>query len=61
MTLETSIDELGRTALRIKRNHDALLAAARGMVGALDNYDGVESVIVRAIDDLRAAIQEAQA
>ena len=65
MTTETTpLDDLRVFAdgvTRLRRNHDALIAAAQGMVDAFDNYDGVESVIVRATDELRAAIEEATA
>ncbi len=39
----------------------SLLAAALGLVTALDEYDGTESVITRATDELRDAIEGAQA
>ncbi len=59
MTLEASIDELGRTALRLKRERDALLAAARQLVAANDGEDVDWQDIDDATEAARAAIESA--
>ncbi len=71
MTLEASIDELGRTALQLKRERDALLAAAQRIERALNictrcpwcaiTADGPtdEHTDTCWVPDLRAAIEEA--
>ncbi len=70
MTLEASIDELGRTALRLKRERDALLAAARMVVNACmgcsgrggrraPDYENCDDVLAH--EHLRTAIEQATA